>query len=263
MNQATKIEIINITTSDVTNLEVINTINKMQPNSLKITLDHNDHPEELINNLTNFLESINPNIAVLDMPYFNEVQLNLKVRHTYQGFNKSILNYVRREISQTVTKDDYVIDATIGNGNDTLFLATLVTNGKVFGYDIQKAAIVATKEKVKDFPNVYLYQESHENMINLKLNKKIKIILFNLGYLPKGDKNITTKAYSTLKAIQNGLNILATNGKILVVIYPGHAEGKKEKEVILNWLEKNNYPYEIKRNADNPIAPFLVIIKNN
>lgn len=253
--------ILNISICDVSKVEVINTINSLHISGLKIkNCNLKFKKEEIIANLTNFLENINENIIIYEIPYLDDVNKLLKLRNTYQGFNKNILNYVRREIKESIKEDDYVIDATVGNGNDTLFLATFVTKGKVFGYDIQKEAINATKEKVKDYHNVYLYHESHENIINLKLDKKVKIILFNLGYLPNGDKSITTKASSTLKAIQNGLKILDANGKILVVIYPGHEEGVKEKQTILNWLENYNYHYQIKRNTLNPIAPFLVVI---
>lgn len=256
--------VINISLNDVNNFLVINTINSLHIFGLKITnINSSLNKKEIITNLTNFLENINEDIKIITMPYFNDVKKNLTQKGTYQGFNKSILNYVRKEIKDNIKEDDYVIDATTGNGNDTLFFATLVTKGQVFGFDIQKEAILATQEKVKDFPNVSLYQDSHENILNLKLAKKVKIILFNLGYLPNGDKTITTKASSTLKAIQNGLQILDENGKILVVIYPGHAEGKKEKAEILNWLKNNNYPYQIKRNTFNPLAPFLVIITNS
>ena len=253
--------VLTISLNDVNNYEVINIINSLHIFGLKIKANNlKQSKKEIITNLTIFLENINENIIIYEMPYINDVNNLLKARNTYQGFNKSILNYVRREITDIIKEDDYVIDATIGNGNDTLFLATLVTKGQVFGFDIQKEAILATHEKVKDYHNVYLYQESHENMLNLKLDKKVKIILFNLGYLPNGDKNITTKARSTLKALQSGLQILDENGKILVVIYPGHEEGKKEKQEILSWLKNNNYPYQIKRNTENPLAPFLVII---
>ncbi len=253
-----------ISINDVNKLEVINIINSLHIYGLKIKLTEQiANKDEIINNLTFLLENLDANIKVFEMPFKKEVKQNLNFRKTYQGFNKSILNYVRREILEIIKKDDYVIDATVGNGNDTLFLATLVSKGKVFGYDIQKEAIGATKIKVKDYHNVYLYWDSHENMLNLKLDKKVKIILFNLGYLPNGNKNITTKASSTLKALNNGLKILNPNGKILIVIYPGHAEGNKEQQEILNWLKTNNYPYQIKRNTENPIAPFLVIIQKS
>ena len=198
---------------------------------------------------------------IYEVPSLKEVEYLLRKRHTYQGYNRSILNAVRREIILNVKEDDIVIDATIGNGNDTLFLAKIVPKGQVIGYDIQKEALVKTKELTKDYNNVTLYLESHENMANLKLTKGVSLILFNLGYLPQGDKKITTLASSSLRAIQAGLTILKDNGLILVVIYPGHEEGKKEEKAILNWLENSNLNYEIKRNTSNKIAPFLVIIK--
>ena len=96
-------------------------------------------------------------------------------------------------------------------------------------------------------------------MEKLDLKNKVSLILFNLGYLPGGNKLITTKANTTLKAIKSGLNLLNNKGKILVVFYP-HKEGKKEATTVLNYLKKQKYPYLIKRNTDNLEAPFLLII---
>ena len=75
----------------------------------------------------------------------------------YSPFSKSL-------IDSHVCESSIVIDATCGNGNDTLYLAEKVTNGFVYGFDIQKEAIDNTQLKVSDFNNVSLIQDSHENV---------------------------------------------------------------------------------------------------
>ena len=248
----------------------------------KMYLENNFHilsKEEYVNIVCDELEYLNPNIVVhritgdpnvsdliaptwltKKLTVLNDIDKELAKRLTYQGFKKSILNEVKRQIILTVREKDIVIDATVGNGNDTLFLASLVPKGKVIGYDIQKKAIDNTKNLVKNFSNVTLFNESHENIYKLNLKNKVSLILFNLGYLPGGNKDITTKSSSTLKAIKHSLKLLNNKGKILIVFY-SHKEGKKEANTILNYLKKHDYNYEIKRNTDNINAPYLLILK--
>ena len=57
-----------------------------------------------------------------------------------------ILPFAKTLIKQHIQDDSIVIDATCGNGNDTLFLAEQVPNGKVFGFDIQKKLLNIQKK---------------------------------------------------------------------------------------------------------------------
>ena len=163
----------------------------------------------------------------------NDIDKELKKRGTYQGFNKTILNRSKLICERMIKPGDIVIDATCGNGNDTLMLARLAK--KVFAFDVQKKAIDNTKKLLEknNVKNVELINDSHENLekyLNLYL-KKISVIMFNLGYLPGWNKNIMTNHKSTLKAIKNSLNYLNKKGIILVTCYP-HEEGKKEAKEI-------------------------------
>ena len=110
--------------------------------------------------------------------------------------------------------------------------------------------------------NFKLYNESHENInITLKDYKgKISLILFNLGYLPNGNKNITTNHKTTLRAVKNSLDLLNNKGIILIVFYP-HKEGILESKTIKNYLEKNNINYNEYHNTDNVNSPYLIEIK--
>ncbi len=212
----------------------------------------------VIDDIGNMVEYLKEDIVILN--YQKEIEELLKKRKTYQGFKKSILNEVKRQIILNVKEDDLVIDATVGNGNDTLFLAQIVKKGQVIGFDIQEKAIKNTQELVNDYKNVKLYLLSHALMEQV-VKENVKLVLFNLGYLPKGDKRITTKAKSTQEALEVSLKILRDDGLILVVVYPGHEEGKKEELMLLNWLQDKKINYEIKRNTQNEVAPFLVIIR--
>jgi tRNA A58 N-methylase Trm61 len=151
-----------------------------------------------------------------------------------------ILPFARTLLTKAASTGDIVIDATTGNGNDTLFLANLVgETGKVYGFDIQEQAILNTKRRLKDqniSEQVVLFQKSHDQIINIiptDTHGKIKAAIFNLGYLPGADKSIVTKPDSTISAVEQILSILDKEGIIVLVIYHGHPEGKIERNELL------------------------------
>lgn len=143
-----------------------------------------------------------------------------------------------------VKKGDTVIDATAGAGHDTLFLAELAlskTAGSVHALDIQKEALIQTKARLeRHLPaekreKIFLYHRSHETFP--ETDSPPSLIVYNLGYLPGGNKEKTTESRSTLASLRFALNILPPKGMISLMIYPGHPEGEIEKSVIINWLE--------------------------
>ena len=139
---------------------------------------------------------------------------------------------------------DLVIDATCGNGKGSLFLAKLLKtqNGTLFCVDIQETAINNTKALLKRnllcSSHVQFYKQSHETLPKIPSHLQVKLIVFNLGYLPSGDKSITTQASSTLSSVSNALEVLSPGGMISITCYPGHIEGKKEQEALLENLSK-------------------------
>ena len=207
-------------------------------------------------------ELIEPFWLVKKFGVLNEIDKELKRRNTYQGFNRSILNKVNQIIENNIKPNDIVIDMTCGNGNDTLFLSKIVNKGFVYGFDIQDNAINNTKKLLEEnnITNYKLFKSSHDNVDKYLSDYigKISLILFNLGYLPNGDKNITTKSSTTLKALKKAIKMLNLKGIILIVIYP-HEEGKKEEKVIKNYL--NDIKYNEYHNTDNKNAPYLIEIK--
>lgn len=216
-----------------------------------------------INDICDAIENLSNKVIIKKISKEDEIKKELNKRHTYQGFNNSILNKVRQICILNIKDNDYVVDMTIGNGNDTLFLSKLVPNGKVIGFDIQQEAIINTTKLLKsnNITNYILYKESHENIILKKEYRgKIKLILFNLGYMPKGDKSIMTHPDSTLKAVINGMNLLTKGGIILIVCYP-HPEGVKEAKVIRDYLKLKHIKYNEYHNTLKEYAPFLIEIK--
>ena len=63
--------------------------------------------------------------------------------------NYQITQWCAAFIRQQVQEGDFCIDATMGNGNDTLLLSQLCgKSGKVLAFDIQEQALAATQEKL-------------------------------------------------------------------------------------------------------------------
>ncbi|QTU83490.1 class I SAM-dependent methyltransferase [Carnobacteriaceae bacterium zg-C25] len=173
-------------------------------------------------------------------------------------------------LKQHIQPGNTVIDATMGNGHDTLFLAQLVgQSGVVHAFDIQESAIIATQSKLES-ANAHLqcqlHHIGHECIDNiLSPNEMIHAATFNLGYLPRADKNITTLPHTTLKALVSVLNRLVQHGIVTLVVYDGHDNGKVEKETLINFLTILNQQqftvmtYAALNQQNNP--PMLIMIQ--
>lgn len=210
---------------------------------------------------------VEPNWLIKKFGVLNDIDKELAKRNTYQGFNLNILNKVKQLMSNHLKDNDLVIDATVGNGKDTLFLANLVSKGFVYGFDIQQTALDNASKLLKrnNITNYQLFLEDHQN-INKFLKDylgKISLVNFNLGYLPGGDKSITTNYQSTIKAIDNALKLLNNKGMILITVYPGHKAGFEEHKAIENYLKKlKNYQINYYHNTRKKGAPYLIKIAN-
>ena len=140
---------------------------------------------------------------------------------------------------------DIVIDATMGNGHDTLFLAQRVgKTGHVYAFDLQQQAIEQTRGRLERHgvaDRVTLFRNSHAEMamaLPPGIAGNVAAVVFNLGYLPGGEKSVTTTAGSTLTALDASLALLRPGGLISLLVYVGHPGGMDEDEAIREWLEK-------------------------
>jgi len=186
----------------------------------------------------------------------------------------SLVNVAHNFIRDVLHPGDIAIDATIGNGHDTLFLAEQVSpSGRVFGFDIQQAAIDSTRAKAsarcKMLPeNLTLIHASHADMaekIPVQYHGNFGAIMFNLGYLPGGDKSIITRTDSTITALNIANRMLSSNGIITVLAYPGHQGGGVETERVKSWckqLDEDQFKISIVYSSENKeSAPRLFIIR--
>lgn len=152
-----------------------------------------------------------------------------------------ITTWCRAMMELFVNEGDICIDATAGNGNDTLFLCERTgKQGKVYAFDIQEKAICATREKTTAAgyaPELYL--AGHETMGQyVKEAGEVSLVVFNFGYLPGGNHEIHTQAKTSIEAITAGLQLLKKGGALCLCIYSGGDSGFEEKDAILSYLKQ-------------------------
>ena len=166
-------------------------------------------------------------------------------------------------LAQVITKDDVVVDATMGNGHDTLFLAKLAK--QVYAFDIQEQALQKTSQRLQEagLINVELLLQGHETVDQFV--NEVKAAIFNLGYLPSADKFIITKPHTTIEALEKLCQMLVKGGRIAIMIYYGHEGGDIERDAVMDYvsqLPQQEYTATIYRTlnqVNNP--PFLVMIE--
>ena len=162
--------------------------------------------------------------------------------------------FVHKYIKPLIKQDSICVDMTAGNGNDTLFLASLAK--KVYAFDISKEAINNTREKIKDKNNVNLIHDSHTN-IDRYLKEKADLFIYNLGYLPKGEQYSVTEKNETLKSFIKAYELLNDHGYIIITFYLGHTGGKDEYYLLDRYIKENRIKvietYRI-RKTDAPIT---------
>lgn len=168
-------------------------------------------------------------------------------------------------LAKAISTVDLVVDATVGNGHDTRFLAGLVgDSGKVIGFDIQDEALTRARAGLDKGSPVELHKLGHERMGEI-ISDEVKAIMFNLGYLPSGDKSITTLLETTIPALNVASSLLAIGGLLTIVVYTGHSNGALEGAEVQSWAEKLDshrfcaVSYLTINRSGNP--PFLITIE--
>jgi len=158
---------------------------------------------------------------------------------------QSHIDLAHRYWREVLAEGDTVIDATCGNGHDTLFLAesSLATGlCRIYSLDLQFDAIKKAKEyiysKLQDdvCDNIHFVQQCHAVFPKEITKHSVKLVIYNLGYLPGGDKSITTNVDSTLQSVNSAMDLLVDGGVISITCYPGHPEGEREQDALVDLL---------------------------
>lgn len=172
-----------------------------------------------------------------------------------------LTEYVHLCLEQRLQNGDQVLDATAGNGYDTLKAAQLVSpNGRVVSVDIQADAIRATEQKLTQAKLTDLCEFHLGNHAELlkRLNGSFDCILFNLGYLPGGNKAIISTPKNTLSALSQSHRLLKENGLLFVMAYRQHKGGQLEADQVEQWmLEKETQGDSIEKIEPNNQSDFL------
>ncbi len=179
----------------------------------------------------------------------------------------SLTHMAQERIAQQLQPGQFAIDATVGNGHDTVFLAESVgTQGQVIGFDIQSQALANTHQRMADAEfesHVTLIHDGHENMsaqVPASMHGQISAIMFNLGYLPGSDKHTITLPKTTSTAIKAATRLLAPNGVMTILVYRGHAGGQDEADAVIHVLESLcTSDFEISRHTSP--GPWLYVIE--
>lgn len=180
---------------------------------------------------------------------------------------RSLTGVAHQRLAPHIKPGDLAIDATAGNGHDTLFLARAVApSGQVWAFDLQSAALEATRARLRAAEldaRVELIEAGHEQLaahLPAEAHGQVRAIMFNLGYLPGGDHGLITRPATTLAALNAALSMLAPGGQISLLIYRAHDGGAEEAQAIERWLD--TAPLRIERiQVPRPLAhtPLLVM----
>ncbi|KAA8754850.1 class I SAM-dependent methyltransferase [Paenibacillus sp. UASWS1643] len=188
----------------------------------------------------------------------------------------SVLSCAHQWIASRLQPGDLAIDATVGTGADTLFLAQQVgKRGQVIGFDIQSEALTLAQARIRKqndetkLGSISMLQLSHDRMAEAVPESwlgAVGAVMFNLGYLPSenADSSIITKTDSTIAALEAALALLRPRGIITVVLYPGHDGGAQEASAVLEW--SSSLPVEqaqvvLYRQLQRETSPFLIGIE--
>ena len=168
-------------------------------------------------------------------------------------------------LSEHVKPGDTVIDATAGNGHDTLLLAKLVgPTGSVISIDSHPQAIESTRQRLDSeggFPQVSLHSICHSELDRLAAPESVSAIIFNLGYLPGAGRDSATSPEKTVPALIAARSLLKPGGMLAAVCYTGHSGGKEEATAVESFFENLPEYHTARYGIVNPRipAPFLLI----
>ncbi|AJE02659.1 tRNA (mnm(5)s(2)U34)-methyltransferase [Geobacter pickeringii] len=171
-------------------------------------------------------------------------------------------------LRERVREGDRVVDATCGNGHDTAFLAELVGDaGTVWAFDIQEGALAATEARLAAAGyrgRAEFIPRGHEQLAAV-VSGPVRAVVFNLGYLPGGEKETVTAAATTRAALEQAAALLLPGGIVTVAVYTGHPGGAEEGRVVEEWaaaLPPARFNVWRCRQLNRPeTAPYLVAVE--
>lgn len=191
-----------------------------------------------------------------------------------------VLHFAKSVMTPRLNKGDLAVDATAGNGHDTLFLSQQVgEQGLVLAFDVQKIALEATRNRLFESgtpDNVRLVHQGHENLAEqlLKLRREereggrtprpLKAVMFNLGYLPGSDKHLVTQPATSVLAVRQALDTLDVGGICSIMLYTGHDGGEEEAEAVTHVVQGLDFQAfrclrsELSNKPGSPIISLLV-----
>lgn len=174
-------------------------------------------------------------------------------------------------IESALFEGAHAVDATLGNGYDALWLCGLVgETGHVYGFDVQAEAVERSRARLAEAGvenRADLILDGHQNMRSYVDAQSADVVMFNLGWLPGAAHGVTTQTATTLQAVNAALEVLKEEGLLTICIYPGHEEGAREREALLDWaknLDEREYDTMLRcylNQSSDP--PLLIAVKKN
>ncbi len=173
-------------------------------------------------------------------------------------------------LKEKVRPGDRVADATCGNGHDTLFLARLVgPTGRVWAFDVQQQALAATRQRLTAeglLDRVEMVHAGHESIVAV-VPEQLRAVVFNLGYLPGGDKSFITLSGTTVAALEGAADLLVPGGILVIVAYTGHPGGLEEAQAVEEWASalprKQWRVWRCSSLNSHLDAPYLVLVEKH
>ena len=174
-------------------------------------------------------------------------------------------------IEKALYEGAVAVDATLGNGHDALWLCGLVgETGHVYGFDVQAEAVERSRQRLTEAGvegRAQLILDGHQNMGNYIAPDSADAVMFNLGWLPGAEHGVTTRVETTLQAVNAALGILKEDGMMTICVYPGHDEGAREREALLQWaqgLDEKKYDTMLRCYLNqSKLPPLMIAVKKN
>ena len=191
------------------------------------------------------------------------------------------------------------VDATCGNGHDTLFMAQTLRglagerlfSWRILAFDVQAGALEKARARMAgagfaenaDNGGIDYIHDGHEHVARHLVTLEeccvkapcsaerkpyfVVAAMYNLGFLPGSDKQVVTREETTLASLAAAVNALAPGGILAVHAYGGHPGGLKELGAADAWFRNLDSGtadvtrYEVCNKTKNPEVLFLAVKK--